>query len=169
MKFEIDLENSPLSEYFTEEEDGITFTEVFKEEVVKEFLNKMSWNSEFREFVRSEIRSGLHPKIVEWKQDAAIKAVVEETVKEELKPMRSGNYFYAEEYKTKVQAAVKKVMIEYVVEINALIERTIREGVKNILDDIYHDNPMRAFIDMPKVTMYVMELLKKDGKLNESN
>jgi peptide subunit release factor 1 (eRF1) len=67
MKFEIDLENSPLSEYFTEEEDGITFTEVFKEEVVKEFLRKMSWNSEFREFVRNELRDGLHPKIVEWK------------------------------------------------------------------------------------------------------
>lgn len=169
MKFEIDLENSSLSEYFTEEEDGITFTEVFKEEVVREFLHKMSWNSDFRDFVRSEIRNGLHPKIVEWKQDAAIKAVVEDTVKEELKPMRSGNYFYAEEYKTKVQAAVKKVMIEYVVEINALIEKTVRNEVKNILDDIYKDNPMRDFIDMPKVTNYVMNLLKKDGKLNENN
>ena len=169
MKFEIDIENSTLSEYFTEENDGIVFTDIFKEEVVREFLHKMSWDSEFRDFVRKEIKDGLYPKIVEWKQDTAIKVIVEEVIKEELKPMRSGSYFYMEEYKTKVKEATKKVLIEYVKEINTLIEDTIRKEVKNILDTLYEDNPLRQFIDMSKVTVYVMNLLKKEGKLNESN
>ena len=169
MKFEIDIENSSLSEYFTEENDGIVFTDIFKEEVVREFLHKMSWNSEFRDFVRKEIKEGLYPQIREWKQDTALKLIVEEVIKEELKPMRSGSYFYMEEYKTKVKEATKKVLAEYVREINILIEGTIREEVKNILDTLYEDNPLRQFIDMSKVTVYVMNLLKKEGKLNESN
>ena len=142
MKIEVNLENSPLSEYFTEENDCVVFTDIFKEEVVKEFLHKMSWDSEFRTFAKNEIKEGLHPKICEWKQDTAIKLIVEELIKEELHPMRSGSYFYMEEYKTKVKEATKKVLAEYVREINALIESSGMMLLK-VYNNLSFENPKK--------------------------
>ena len=159
MKFEIDIENSSLSEYFTEENDGIVFTDIFKEEVVREFLHKMSWDSEFKNFVSKEIKDGLHPKIVEWKQDTAIKVVVEEVIKEELKPVRSGSYFYMEEYKNKVKEVTKKVLTGYVSEINSLIETTIRNEVDKVMESLYQGHKMREFLNMDKLTAYVMQTM----------
>ena len=161
MKFEIDIENSSLSEYFTEENDGIVFTDIFKEEVVREFLHKMSWDSEFRDFVRKEIKDGLHPKIVEWKQDTAIKVIVEEVIRDELKPMRSGSYFYMEEYKNKVKEATKKVLAEYIREINSLIESTIRSEVDTVMESLYEGHKMREFLNMDKLTAYVMQTMRE--------
>lgn len=159
MKFEIDIENSSLSEYFTEENDGIVFTDIFKEEVVREFLHKMYWDSEFKNFVSKEIKDGLHPKIVEWKQDTAIKVVVEEVIKEELKPLRSGSYFYMEEYKNKVKEVTKKVLAGYVSEINSLIETTIRNEVDKVMESLYQGHKMREFLNMDKLTAYVMQTM----------
>ena len=160
MKFEIDIENSSLSEYFTEENDGIVFTDIFKEEVVREFLRKMSWDSEFRTFVRNEIKEGLYPKIREWKQDTAIKLIVEEVIKEELSPLRSGSYFYMKEYEQTVKTATKKVLAGYVSEIKSLIETTIRSEVDKVMESLYQDHKMREFLNMDKLTAYVIKTMR---------
>jgi hypothetical protein len=161
MKFEIDIENSSLSEYFTEENDGIVFTDIFKEEVVREFLRKMSWDSEFRTFVRNEIKEGLYPKIREWKQDTAIKLIVEEVIKEELSPLRSGSYFYMKEYEQTVKTATKKVLAGYVSEIKSLIETTIRSEVDKVMESLYQDHKMREFLNMDKLTAYVIKTMRE--------
>lgn len=169
MKFEIDIENSSLSEYFSEENDGIVFTDIFKEEVVREFLRKMSWDSEFRDFVRKEIKDGLYPKIVEWKQDTAIKVIVEEVIKEELSPLRSGSYFYMKEYEQNVKNATKKVLAGYVSEIKSLIETTIRSEVDKVMESLYEGHKMREFLNMDKLTAYVIKTMdeQKESETEE--
>lgn len=161
MKFEIDLENSSLSEYFNEDNGDITFTEVFKEEVIREFVRKMQWDSEIKNFVKNEIKEGLGRKVQEWKQDTAIKVVVEEQIKQDLSPMRSGSYFYAEEYKDKVKKATEIALAQYVREINALIETTIRIEVKKVTENLYKGNKMREFLDMDKLTAYVIKTMNE--------
>ena len=161
MKFEIDIENSSLSEYFNEDNGDITFTDVFKEDVMREFLRKMQWNSEIRDFVKREIKDGLYPKILEWKQDTAIKVVVEEAIKEELSPIRSGSYFYTEQYKQSVKEATKKILASYVYEIKNLIESTIRSEVDKVMDGLYEGHKMREFLNMDKLTAYVIQTMRE--------
>lgn len=168
MKFEIDLENSSLSEYFNEDNGDITFTDVFKEEVIREFVRKMQWDSEIRNFVKDEIKVGLGRKIQEWKQDAAIKVVVEEQIKQDLSPMRSGSYFYAEEYKEKVKKATEQTLAQYVREINALIETTIRIEVEKVMENLYKGNKMREFLDMDKLINYVVRTMKEQQESEET-
>ena len=161
MKFEIDIENSSLSEYFNEDNGDITFTDVFKEDVMREFLRKMQWDSEIRDFVKREIKAGLYPKILEWKQDTAIKVIVEEAIKEELSPIRSGSYFYTEQYKQSVKEATKKILASYVYEIKNLIESTIRSEVDKVMDGLYEGHKMREFLNMDKLTAYVIQTMRE--------
>ena len=168
MKFEIDIENSSLSEYFNEDKGDITFTDAFKEEVIRTFVRKMQWDSEIRNFVKDEIKDGLGRKIQEWKQDTAIKVVVEEQIKQDLSPMRSGSYFYAQEYKDKVKKATEQTLAQYVREINSLIETTIRFEVKQVMENLYKGNKMREFLDMDKLTAYVIKTMKEQKESEET-
>lgn len=168
MKFEIDLENSSLSEYFNEDNGDITFTDVFKEEVIREFVRKMQWDSEIRNFVKDEIKVGLGLKVQEWKQDTAIKVVVEEQIKQDLSPMRSGSYFYAQEYKDKVKKATEQTLAQYIREINALIETTIRIEVKKVMENLYKGNKMRDFLDMDRLTAYVIKTMNEQKESEET-
>lgn len=168
MKFEIDLENSSLSEYFNEDNGDITFTDVFKEEVIREFVRKMQWDSEIRNFVKDEIKVGLGRKVQEWKQDTAIKVVVEEQIKQDLSPMRSGSYFYAQEYKDKVKKATEQTLAQYIREINALIETTIRIEVKKVMENLYKGNKMRDFLDMDRLTAYVIKTMNEQKESEET-
>ena len=161
MKLEIDIENSSLSEYFNEENGDITFTDAFKEEVIREFVRKMQWDSEIRKFVKDEIKDGLGCKIREWKQDTAIKVVLEEQIKQDLSPLRSGSYFYAQEYKDKVKKATEQALAQYVREINALIETTIRFEVEKVMRNLCKGNKMCEFLDMDKLTGYVIKTMKE--------
>lgn len=161
MRFEIDIENSSLSEYFNDDNGNITLTDVFKEEMLRKLCDNITWDSEFRDFIRREIKNGLYPKIIEWKQDTAIKVIVEEVIKDELKPMRSGNYFYMEEYKNKVKEATKKVLASYVTEINSLIETTIRREVNKVMESLYKGHKMYEFLNMDKLTAYVMQTMRE--------
>ncbi len=168
MKFEIDLENSSLGEYFNEENGDVTFTDAFKEEVIRAFVRKMQWDSEIRNFVKDEIKEGLGRKIQEWKQDTAIKVVVEEQIKQDLSPLRSGSYFYAEEYKDKVKKATEKALAQYVREINALIETTIRIEVEKVMQTLYKGHKMREFLDIDKLTAYVVQTMREPNESEET-
>lgn len=168
MKFEIDLENSSLSEYFNEDNGDVTFTDAFKEKVISAFVRKMQWDSEIKNFVKDEIKEGLGRKIQEWKQDTAIKVVVEEQIKQDLSPLRSGSYFYAEEYKNNVKKATETALAQYVRKINALIETTIRNEVKKVMETLYKGHKMREFLDIDKLTAYVIQTMREPKESEET-
>lgn len=161
MKFEVDIENSTLSEYFNESDGDITFTDAFKAEVVRTFLERVRFDDEIRSYIKSEIKDGLHLKVVGYKQDGAIKAVVEEVIKEELSPSRSGSYFYMQEYKSKVAKETKNALEQYKREINCLIATTIRDEIKTVMENLYKGHKMREFLDMDKLTAYVYDTMQK--------
>lgn len=161
MKFEVDIENSTLSEYFNESDGDLTFTDAFKEEVVRTFLNRIRFDDEIRNYIKSEIKDGLHLKVVSYKQDGAIKAIVEEVIKEELSPSRSGSYFYMQEYKSKVEKETKDALKQYEREINYLIATTIRNEIKTVMESLYKGNKMREFLDMDKLTDYVYNIMRE--------
>lgn len=168
MKFEIDIENSSLSEYFNEENGDITFTDAFKEEVIKAFLNKLRFDGEIRDFIRGEIKDGLYLKVTEYKQDCAIKVIVEDVIREELKPQRSGSFFYLKEYEQNVKEATKKVLANYVREIKSLIEMTMRSEVENVLETLYKGNKMREFLNMDKLSAYVVKTMNEQKESEDT-
>lgn len=168
MKFEVDIENSTLSEYFNEEDGDITFTDAFKEEVIKAFLNKLRFDGEIRDFIRGEIKDGLHIKVTEYKRDCAIKVIVEDVIREELKPQRSGSFFYLKEYEQNVKEATKKVLANYVREIKSLIEITMRSEVENVLETLYKGNKMREFLNMDKLSAYVVKTMNEQKESEDT-
>ena len=156
-----------MSEYFNESDGDITFTDAFKEEVVRTFLNRVRFDDEIRAYIKSEIKDGLHLKVIGYKQDGAIKAVVEEVIKEELSPSRSGSYLYLQEYRSKVAKETKKALEQYEKDINHLISTTIRDEVEKVMEILYKGHKMREFLDMKKLTDYVYEVMRAQKQYTE--
>ena len=168
MKFEIDIENSTLSEYFYEEDGDMTVSDVFKEAVLKSFVNKIRFDDLIRKHIKDEISVGLHSKIIEYKNDIAIKVIVEDVIREELSPLRTGSFFYLEEYRKKVKDETIKLLGKYTVEINRLIENSVREQIKKEIEDVCKDNHFIDFIDKEKLSKYLLQQLKGE-KHNEKD
>ena len=109
MKLEIDLKNSSLSEYLDEDDYGnVTFTDVFKEKIVKEVFTEAKFDTDIRDYIKAEIKDGLWKQIVSYKQEAAIKGVVDDVIREELSARRSGSLIFTDAYVAEVKEAVRK-------------------------------------------------------------
>ncbi len=157
MKFEIDLKKSSLSEYLNEDEYGtVTFTEAFKEMIVKEFLTKAKYDADIRDYIKAEIKEGLWKRIVEYKQEAAIKGIVDDVIREELSTRRTGSLIFTDAYITDVKTAVKKYLSSYKTELDTAVRCLVECETKDYLNTLYQGSEMRKFIDFEKMSMYIV-------------
>lgn len=161
MKLEFDLENSTLSEYFNEDTEGhITFSEVFKEAVLKEFCIKASYDSDIRGFIKSEIKDGLHLKICEYKNEAAIKAIVDDVMREELSARRTGSLIFTDHYVANVKKAIEKNLGFVKNEIDSYIRRTVAEEVEKYIETLYAENKLKKYLDFKKLAADVLKIVE---------
>lgn len=163
MKLEIDLDNSTLSEYLNEDDYGnVTFTEAFKEMIVNAVFTKIKFDSEIREYIKTEIKDGLWLQIVSYKQEAAIKGVVDDVIRNELSTKRSGSFIFTDSYVAEVKKAVKKCLSTYEEDLREAVESLVGSEIRRCLDEMYQGSKMRKFIDIEKMSEYIISTLNRN-------
>lgn len=163
MKLEIDLENSSLSEYLNEDDYGnVTFTEAFKEMIVTAVFTQIKFDSDIREYIKAEIKDGLWKQIVSYKQEAAIKGIVDDVIREELSTRRSGSLIFTDSYVEEVKKAVKKRMSTYEKDLQDAVNCFVELEIKKCLDEMYQGSKMRKFIDFENMSRYIVSTLDRN-------
>ena len=164
MKLEIDLENSNLSEYLDEDDYGnVTFTEVFKDIIVRNVFTKAKFDTDIRDYIKAEIKDGLWEQIVLYKQEAAIKGVVDDVIREELSARRSGSLIFTDAYVAEVKEAVRKYLSSYKTELEEAVRCLVESETKSYLDVLYQGSKLREFIDLEKMSRYIVKTMAREG------
>lgn len=164
MKLEIDLENSSLSEYLSEDDCGnVTFTEAFKEMIVSEVFTKIKFDTDIREYIKTEIKDGLWKQVTSYKQEAAIKGIVDDVIREELHTRRSGSLIFTDSYVAEVKSAVKKCLSKYEEDLKGAVKCFVELEIKECLNEMYKCSNMRKFIDFEKMSEYIVSTLARNG------
>lgn len=162
MKFEIDLTNSTLSEYLDEDDYGnVTFTDVFKEMIVREVFAKAKFDDDIRNYIKAEIKDGLWKQIVSYKQEAAIKGIIDDVIREELSARKSGSLIFTDAYISDVKEAVKKYLSPYKREIDEAVRCIVELETRDCLSTLYQGSKMREFIDFEKLSRYVVSTMER--------
>ena len=165
MKFEIDLENSTLSEYLNEDGYGnLTFTEAFKEMIVKEVFTKAKFDTDIRDYIKAEIKDGLWKQIVLYKQEATIRSIVDDVIREELSTRRSGSLIFTDAYIADVKEAVKKYLSSYKKDLDDAVICLVERETRDCLNTLYQGSKMREFIDLEKMSRYVVKTMARKSK-----
>lgn len=160
MKLEIDLENSTLSEYLDEDDYGkVTFTEAFKEMIVREVFTKAKFDTDIRAYIKEQIKDGLWKQIYSYKQEAAIKGIVDEVIREELSARRTGSLIFTDAYVSSVKESVKKYLSSYNQEIDKAVRCLVECETRNCLNTLYQGSKMREFIDLEKMSRYIVKTM----------
>lgn len=164
MKLEIDLENSTLSEYLNEDDYGnVTFTDAFKEMIVREVFTEAKFDTDIRDYIKSEIKDGLWKQIVSYKQEAAIKGVVDDVIREELSTRRSGSLIFTDAYVAEVKEAVRKYLSSYKKELEEAVRCLVECETRDCLNTLYQGSKLREFVDFEKMSNYVVKTMVRKG------
>ena len=161
MKIEVNLENSSLSEFFSEDEcAGVTFTDAFKEAVLQAFVQKINYDSLIRSFIKDAIKEGLWSLVCQYKNESAIKAIVDEVIRDELRTQRTGTLIFTNNYVEEVKKATEKSLSVYKRDIDICIKTTVADEVKKYIEALYDGNKLREFIDFDKLSAYVIRTME---------
>lgn len=167
MKFEIDIENTSLSEYFSEDEEGnLTVSDVFKDEIVSHVAMRISWDDELRSYVRKSLDRNLSTFVQSYKDEAAIKAVLEDLMAKELK--NGFGSIVRPAYKDIITNEVRERLAKEMHDIHGAIRMAIANEVKQVINTMYQGNKLAQFIDTEKLANYVISTMNKE-EVNTSN
>lgn len=168
MKFEIDIENTSLSEYFGEDEDGnLTVSDVFKQEIASNVGLRLSYNDEIRSFVRKSIEISLYQFVANYKDEAAIKAVLEDLMRKELSSGFSSSVIRPA-YKELITKEVQERLSKEIGNMEGAIKVAISNEVKKIISSMYAGNKLAQFIDTDKLANYVISTMSGE-EVNTTN
>lgn len=161
MKIEVNLENSSMSEFFSEDECGcVTFTDAFKEAVLKAFVQKINYDSLIRTFIKDAIKEGLWQLVCQYKNESAIKAIVDEVIRDELRTQRTGSLIFTNNYVEQVKKATESSLSVCKRDIDVCIKTTVANEVEKYIKVLYDGNKLREFIDFNKLSSYVIRTME---------
>lgn len=163
MKITIDLNDESFSDYFEEHDGTLDFTSMAIDAIIRTFATKCRWDNTIRDYVIQEINGGLRNEIIEYKNKDMIKTIATEYVKELMKPHNTGNIIVTESGKEKIRECVKESIEAEEMRIVSDVTELIRVETTRILNTVFKDNAIREFIDMSKLTDYVISTLNKEG------
>ena len=140
--------------------------DVFKGEILYKFVEKLNADYEVKRYVKENIDKGLANKIYAYKDDVAIKAIVEQIVEKRLRD--TGSFIFIDQYKSRVEKEVNKYLEVYEREMNNAVYSAVHRATKDIIDRLYKGTVIREFIDIEKLSSYVLKTIpdKLDGDDN---
>ena len=169
MKIVIDINDESFSDYFNESDGTVDFTAAAIDQLLRNFAEKIRWDDEIRKYIKDEIREGLFAKIYEYKNGDMVKTVVEEIVRDVMKPINTGSFIVTDHEKEKITECVKRELNRFNLPVDERIRETVRKEVAAIINSMYDGNKMREFIDLPKLSAYVTQnMFKKDNENGEN-
>lgn len=147
--------------------DAPLLKDVFKGEILENFLQRLNADYAVKQYIRDNIDNGLSLKISKYRDDVAIKAIVEEIITQRIKDC--GSFIFIDSYKSKVESAVRKYLADYEKKVDTAISKSVRIVMEEIIDSLYKTSAMREFIDKDKLARYVEETIKAKCEVTDSD
>lgn len=161
MQIEINFNEIDLNDWIEfdgEDANAPKLKDVFKDEILHKFIEKLNADVEVRKYVRTNIDNGLAGKIAGYKDDVAIKAIVEQIIIQRLRD--SGSFIFLDSYRVKVEDAVRKYLADYERKVDTAISKSVRLVMEEIIDSLYKTSAIREFLDTEKLARYIEETIK---------
>lgn len=130
---------------------------VFKDEILNKFVEKLSADYEVHQYVRENIDKGLASKIHAYKNDVAIKAIVEKIVEQRIRD--TGSFIFIDQYVSRVEKEVDKYLASYERKMNEAVSSAVSRATEEIIDKIYAGSAIKEFIDTRKLANYVLRAI----------
>ena len=141
-------------------EEEVTLTDVFKGEILNKFVEKINYDYEVKRYIEKNIDDQLWQKIYGYKDDVAIKTIVEKIIEKKLR--ETGSFIFLNEYAAKVEVVVDKYLKKYPNEIEKAVETSIKHHIESCLKELYKESKMREFIDTEKLSAYIHTVLSEE-------
>ena len=134
-----------------------TLKEIFKEEILNKFVEKINYDSQVRKYIENNIADNLYFKIRDYKDDVAIKTIVGEIIEDKLKA--TGSFCFLDRYAEDVKKVVDQYFKKYPRKIEQAIQSSIRLHIEEILKELYNGSKMEEFIDKEKLSAHIFDVL----------
>lgn len=132
--------------------------DVFKGEILEKFLQRLNADYAVKQYIKDNIDNGLSLKISKYRDDVAIKAIVEEIITQRIKDC--GSFIFIDRYKSQVEDTVKKYLAVYERKVDVAISNSVRIVMEEIIDSLYKTSAIREFLDTEKLARYIEETIK---------
>lgn len=165
MQIVINFSDIDLNDWIDFEDEGQGTPElkdVFKSEILDMFVRKLNADWEVSRYVRENIDKGLAAKIAPYRDDIAIRAIVEKIVEKRIADC--GTFFFLDRYVDRVEKEVDKYLDTYKRKIEAAVSSTVRDVTEDIINRLYANSAMREFIDIEKLSDYVLKSIPEPLK-----
>lgn len=158
MKLTIDLESIDLSDYFDEDETP-TLSEIFRNEFKEALVTRFRFDPEIKMFVEQTIRHELIDAIYKYKDDAVLKAVIEEVVSKQFRN-HSLLFFNGEVAANRIKTLAEERMAIFEKECTEDAIRAAKSTIQDLAKDFFANSEFAQYIDYKKITEDVMKYLK---------
>ena len=166
MRIDIDLENSCLNDWISEDDEGtLTFTEVFKEELMANVANRFKYNTELQSVVRQHMIDNLTSFLAGYKDEAVIKSIVEDIVSKDLKNGSASPYLRPA-YEQLIKEKVNECLGASINDLKSVIIIEIKNQIHSVINELMDSGNLSRFIDVNLLTEFILTTLSKAGVSN---
>lgn len=155
-----DIDICDWIEYNGEDISKISLKEIFKEEILTKFLEKIDYDREVRKYVKDNLNNALGEKLNYYKNDLIIKSLVKEAIESYV---TSNNHVPLNYFKGTISQTVDTYLKDAIKDIPAAIEDSVKRNVENCLQELYKESTLRNFINTEKLTSYIYNKLTEDS------
>ena len=166
MRIDIDLENSCLNDWISEDDEGtLTFTEVFKEELMSNVANRFKYSTELQSVVRQHMIDNLKSFLAGYKDEAVIKSIVEDIVSKDLKNGAASPYLRPA-YEQLIKERVNECLGASIKDLKSVIIIEIKNQIHSVINELMDSGNLSRFIDVNLLTEFILTTLSKAGVSN---
>lgn len=133
--------------------DAPELKDIFKGEILNKFVAMLNADFAVRQYVKENIDNQLSLKISKYKDDVAIKAIVEDIITRRIKD--TGSFIFLDRYKDDVTKAVDNHLKTYEKHFVDSIISTLKAYTEDIIAKLYKTSAIGEFIDQKKLADYV--------------
>ena len=157
-----DIDLNDWIDFDDEGQDTPELKDVFKSEILDAFVRKLNADLEVSRYVREKIDKELAVKIAPYRDDVAIRTIVGKIIERRI--ANCGSFFFLDQYVDRVEKEVDKYLDTYKRKMEAAVFSTVRNATESIINEIYANSAMRQFIDIEKLTSYVLQKMPEGDK-----
>ena len=152
-----DIDLNDWIDFDDEDHAAPNLKDVFKGEILDMFVRKLNADWEVSRYVRENIDKGLAAKIAPYRDEVAIRSIVEKIIEKRIAD--SGSFIFLDRYVDRIEKEVDKYLDTYKRKIEAAVESNVRDATEAVINGLYVNSAMREFVDINKLTAYVMRVL----------
>lgn len=152
----IDIEN-------LENPDIPSLKEVFKQEILYHFVQKLNVDNEIKKYVQENLRKSidLDYNISKYRDEIVIKNIVNDIIEKKLEK-NAGPFVLIDQHNKQIEKQVILLFDSINSEIKKSIKTSLTYTIEKIINQFYVGSTIERFIDKEKLSKYVYEILEKE-------